>query len=439
MFKHTSYFTVTTIRFQFRRGRSLKTTPDAVPGKVQAIITIEGQKPSGPFCTSIQCTKAIWDSRRSVRPPHEAQVLTKNLVKWEESIYSAAKTLFDEGEPITAKALINEKNCKASNIITLTRLYNLYIDHKKSRIGSRDPQERHIDQISHATYQTYIKRWAQLRRYLQERKLSDMPAHKADGPFAQSYFTWLRSKEIALATATKYSKLLNEILNWGVSQGLIRMVVCGAKGGSTAAVKPPYNITEEEVNRIEALEFSDSKMRGIRDGWLLARELCLHFSDYAGLLPEHFSVNKENKVVFEKARQKQQAGRNLRQISYVSERALSLWKRYGYKIPYRCNNAEFNTCLKEIGFLAGLSQPLMFSHARDSGIFRWVAAGVPDVQTRLAAGWRTTRELTRYVNFDRRLLDELSANQVQGFSRPLLRQGPQRIEQLGTEGQYHAL
>ena len=430
MFKHTSYYTVTRIRFEFRKSRPTKLDPEApLTGTAVAIMYIEGQGVSDPITTFIRCTRSDWDARGKPRPSHAAQLLNKGLVKWEESIYSAAKSLHDKGEPITPQNLIQEKNIAGQHVVTLKQVYQAYVAFKEKQIGSDCPQERHSGQITKSTFITYAKRWACLRRYLVETRQPNMLAYKATSPFINAYYTWLQTQQLSPTTATKYAKLLSEILHWGVGEGLIKNMVVEGFRGQGGATTPPHNVTEEEVQRIEALVFNDPKMDAIRDGWLLARELCLHYSDYVALRPEHFTLNKDNRVVFEKARQKQESGRNIRQIAYVSERALAIWKRYGYEIPYSSKNNDFNNCLKEVGYLAELSKPLSFCHARDSGIFRWVTLGVPDVQTKLAAGWRTAQPLVRYVNFDRRLLDEFSAPTVQGFARPLhAPQGPRLID-----------
>ena len=423
MFKHTSYYTVTRVRFEFRKSQAK--TVDNLEGTIVAIIKIEGQKASEPVSTSIRCTKQEWCARCKPKPSIAVQLLIKNLVKWEESIYSAAKTLYDLGEPVTPQNLIHEKNTKGANLVTLEEVYKAYRDYKKTCIGSDNPLKRHVGQISRITYQTCPKRWFYVAKYLFEIKQSKIHAYKVDSAFIQCYGRWMQTQELALPTQTKYIKLLSEILNWGVENGMIKNFQVPKFQGSNAPVAPPYNATDEEVQRIESLVLNDSLLEQVRDGWLLARELCLHFADYNDLKPEHFTLNKDNRAVFQKTRQKQEAGRDIRQIAYVSERALSIWKRYGYKVPIKTSNGRFNIYLKEIGFRAEISTPLKFSHARDSGIFRWVAAGVPDVQTRLAAGWRSMKQLPRYVNFDRRLLDELTVNQVSGFVRPLCApQGP---------------
>lgn len=380
-------------------------------GTVYAIIQIEGQKQGPPVSTRIRCTRSTWDELGKPRPSYAAKDLNKKMTLWEDSIYAAAKTLRDEGEVTTPPALVEEKNRAGNNIVTLERVYKQFVDYKKNRVGSKDSLKRKIGEISYATFQTYNKRWVYLVRFIKESKLANMPAHKADAPFIQSYYTWLQTQKMSLTTATKYAKLLTEMLTWAVQNGVVKKLHVQGFSGQGTPEKPPHNVTEEEVCRIEALDYSlDPRMARMRDGWLLARELCLHWADYIDLKPEHFSLNKNNQVIFEKSRQKQQAGRNIRQIAYVSERAVEIWKRYNYDIPYACENGIFNYALKEIGYLADLKEPLLFSHARDSGIFRWVTMGVLDTQIRLAAGWRSMKQLGRYINFDRRLLDELTAS-----------------------------
>lgn len=417
MFKHSGYYTVTNVRFEFRKGRRVVGTTHM--GTVYAVITIEGQKQGPPVSTRIRCTRSTWDELDKPKHSYAAKDLNRKMTLWEDSIYAAAKNLRDEGEIATPATLVEEKNRAGNNITTLDRIYKQFVDYKKNRVGSSNSLKRKVGEISPATFQTYNKRWVYLSKFIKEKKLTNMPAHKADAPFVESYYSWLQTQKMSLTTATKYAKLLTEVLTWAVRNGAVKGLHVQGFTGQGTAEKPPHNVTEEEVCRIEALDYSlDPRMAHIRDGWLLARELCLHWADYMDLKPEHFSLNKNNQMVFEKSRQKQEAGRDIRQLAYVSDRALAIWKRYGRKIPIACPNSKFNYALAEIGYLAELNEPLVFSHARDSGIFRWVALGVPDTHIRLAAGWRSMEQIGRYVNLDRRLLDELSTHATPSPTHP---------------------
>ena len=302
--------------------------------------------------------------------------------------------------------MIAEKNYVKNPLLTLESVVDQYLAYKRSKIGHKNAGLRSENQISPDTYRTYGIRWAWLKKYLKATHSEKIKVVKIDTPFVNAYHAWLNEQPIDASFATKCVKLLTEIHQWARVRGLVKTYHELSFRGSGTPETTPYNVTQEEVERIEALDLPPSQAK-IRDGWLLARELCLHFSDFISLKPEHFSSTQDGRIIFEKARTKQESGRNIRQISFVSERALAIWNRYGQKIPIKRHPTHYGRIIAEIGMAAGLERKLIFSHARDSGIFHLIINNCSDHQVKMAAGWTTTKQLTRYVNYDRRLLESL--------------------------------
>lgn len=388
------------IRFEFRKGRSAATTH----GTVYAVIYLEGQEPAIQT-TGIRCEPDEWRNRATPRRSQAAKELNEKIVLWERSLMSAARTLSDRGDAVTADTLISEKNYITTPLLTLAQVYALFSKHKENLIGRDDATKRRPDQISRDTFRTYATRWSWVEKYLKSKRTPSLLAIKVDAPFVESYHAWLSMQDgIGAAYATKCVKLLTEVCQWAFRAGHIRELRTGGFRGTGVAESAPFNVSEEDVIRIEQLDLSGEHAR-IRDGWLLARELCLHYSDYMSLRPHHFFADKRGRMVFEKFRVKQESGRRIKIAALVSERAQRIWESYGETVPAFYSNVHMGRIVAYIGEQLELPRRLTFSHARDSGIFRLVAAGKKDIEIKLAAGWTTTRQLSKYVNHDRQLVD----------------------------------
>ena len=139
-----------------------------------------------------------------------------------------------------------------------------------------------------------------------------MLAQAVDPPFIKAYSHFLSTQPMGGAFATKCVKLLTEVLQWAVNEGHIRELRIRSFRGTCVAVEPPYNLTKAEILRLESLHLTPDQAR-VRDAiWLLARELCLHYSDYLELKPEHFSLDTYGRLTFQKYRVKQEAGRHIK-------------------------------------------------------------------------------------------------------------------------------
>ncbi|GAB2554446.1 hypothetical protein [Spirosoma areae] len=397
-----AYYSVQRIRFEFRKQRTKK----PVPGIVYALIYVVGQDPE-PRSTGIRATREDWDNRTARGQSLSAKDLNEKLVLWERSAHSAARTINDRGDVVTPGGIVEEMTYATRPLLALSDVVDKFLAYKKTTVGPDKAELRKPGQICYGTYHSYHRRRLWLSRFLKARQTPNLVIRKVDSQFIQAFTNFLSQQPtLGAAYAAKCVKLLTEVCNWATLSGLIDPLAVGHYRATTLAEKPPHNVTEEEVLRIEALELP-TQLGRVRDGWLLARELCLHYSDYLQVKKEHFSWGKHGHLIFEKARQKQESARGIKLLSLVSERALRIWNQYGQKLPIRASNVHLGRLIAEIGQEAELEQRLTFSHARDSGIFSYVAAGCRDAQIRLAAGWTSTKQLSRYVNHDRRLLEEI--------------------------------
>jgi hypothetical protein len=402
MTNQPAYFQEHRVRFQFRKSRTVASGD----GTIYAMVYVDGHQPLLQT-TDIRAQRVDWDNRTTPRNSPLAKELNEKIEMWRDSLRSAAYSLRSKGERITPRALMDEITYADKPQYSVVEVVEKFVAHKKATIGHDRAGQRTPGQITHGTYRTYEIRLQWLIKFLKAKRTPNLTINKIDSPLLAAYHHFLMQQpKVGAAHASNCIKFLNAVCEWAILTGLTAPMLRVKPRGTTQAQSRPHNVIESEVRRMELLVLPPS-MTKVRDGWLLARELCLHYSDYMALRARHFSRDARGRLVFEKPRTKQESGRNIRQISLVSERAQRIWQQYGEKLPVRMSNAGIGRLLKDIGKEAQLERPLTFSHARDSGIFRLVAAGCSDAQIRLAAGWTSTKQLARYVNHDRRLLDEL--------------------------------
>ncbi|SFF24757.1 phage integrase SAM-like domain-containing protein [Spirosoma endophyticum] len=402
------YYTEHRVRFEFRKCRKLVEKQKA--GTVYICLYVKGHEIE-LFSSQIRCAAADWQGRGKPRAPESVKQLERALVLIKESAYNAARSLHADGKVITPSAIREEMEYASQPLLRAEEVFKKFLDFKRQQIGPDRAELRSVGQICKGTFRQYEHRWHAFCLFLKARRKEKILLSAIDQPLIQQFYYSMLNQSVSASTATKRVKIVTELCQWAYREGLIREFRLGGFRGQALAANLPYNVSEEEVLRIESIEMPTT-LACVRDGWLLARELCLHFGDYIDLKPQHFVVDKQGRLLFDKARNKQEAGRNIRQASIVSERAMSIWYRYGQQIPCKMHNSGYGRYLKEIGAVAELSQPLIFSHARDSGIFRLVASGCPEFVIRLAAGWTTMKQLSRYVNHDRRLLETYQAPAV---------------------------
>lgn len=398
-----AYFAEHRIRFEYRKSQLNK---PQLPGTIYALIYVEGQKEE-TRTTGIRCSRADWDNRTSPGRSQVAKDLNEKLVLWERSISQAARVLLDRGDAVTAGSLLDEKNHINQPLLTLQAVFEKFLAHKRTLVGPKESRNRLPHQIAPDTYESYEKRWKWLTRYLSHKRQSGILLLKVDAPFVHGYYYHLTAQSLGAAYATKCVKLLTEVCQWAFNAGHSRELRTGGFRGSNQAVTGPYNLTEADICRMESLVL-DPYQTKVRDAFLLARELCLHYSDYREMKPEHFSRDSQGRLIFEKLRWKQESGRSIKIVTFVSDRAQRIWNQYGQKVPAPYTGTHLTRGLVDIGLELELPRRLCFSHARDSGIFRLVAQKRSEMEIKLAAGWTSTRNLIKYVSHDRALFEELT-------------------------------
>ncbi len=170
-------------------------------------------------------------------------------------------------------------------------------------------------------------------------------------------------------------------------------------------------LTHEEIHRLRLLQLSDHEnLERSRDLFIIACKTGLRFSDLVRLAPSNFS--EEEKILYVQT----QKTKKLVCIPLSSE-VLTLCRKYQFKLP-RMSNVTFNTHIREIGKMAGISKPvelitvrghcssrrqvlkyeLMTSHtARRSFATNAFLAKVPNISIMKITGHSTEQAFMKYI------------------------------------------
>lgn len=401
------------IRFGFRPENVDKrplSTPDARPnydGYVTVYMTI-GYNDYGPYATGIKTFESVWRGRQLEKPPLESRQLVKELINYQARIEAAHEALLRLDQPIDGEALMNtvQKGDPSGKVITLMQVYTEFMQARAAMIEPRQ-ELRTCDQISNATFNSYPKRWEMIYGYLVSINRTKMPVGAILYPFATELKEFLTRQQkgggrrYMPVTVNKAISFLKQLMSYAVSKGYIgfnpvRDFAC--RGGSVANPKP---LTKEQLDLLETCELP-YLWRRICDSWLVAAELCLHYSDFMKI-PKMKFIEKDGILFIQHTRSKQQ-GSSLKQTVNVTDRAKRIIDKYGgVEGLYYRHSGFFSAYLKKIAKKVDLRDEngdligLQFGHGRDTGLTQRVIDGANGVQLAKMAGWSKPAYAERYI------------------------------------------
>lgn len=412
----TSVYQPMQVRFDIRKARIKKLNHtgsfDAQSGydcSVEVTIYINETR-YGRYATGIRTFKAIWDGRKAARVSAASKALILQLASFQHTIEAAYWELTQEGRSVDGQAVLNAVLRPMSKGDKLLMVYEEFMVARKASVEVCR-QKRNYDQISIATLKSYPKRWAMIQLFLEQRKRSQLPVSCVDYALTTQLKEFLvayrqGSKQVySSATINKAISFLKMLMTYAQSKSYVQtnpISTFACRGGSTANPKP---LTVEQLDQLEHC-LLPLKLRHICDSWLVAGELCLHYSDYVQLPSVQFVTQPDGRRYILHERSKQQ-GSKLKQTVDITPRAERLLAKYGGPAGlYYKSSAQFSAELKKIAMLADLVDerniPIMlqFGQGRDSGLTQRARMGANGIQLSKMAGWANPRVANRYIGDD---------------------------------------
>lgn len=178
---------------------------------------------------------------------------------------------------------------------------------------------------------------------------------------------------------------------------------------------PAIYLTEDEIKRLYEIDLSENaRLCRVRDLFLIGCYTGLRFSDFTEMQPGNFKKMEDGREYIEMVTRKTRT-----KVTIPAKTELrAILARYGYQPPKAISNQNFNDYLKEVGLLAGLTEPtlltrirngkridqtfpkyeLMTTHtARRSFATNAYKAKVPVKYIMTVTGHKTEREFYKYV------------------------------------------
>lgn len=125
---------------------------------------------------------------------------------------------------------------------------------------------------------------------------------------------------------------------------------------------PAIYLTEDELAQLFNFDLSGNpRLCRVRDLFLIGCHTGLRFSDFTVLKPGNFKKAANGKEYIDMLTQKTGTKVTIPVKSEVRE----ILTRYGYQLPKAISNQNFNEYLKEVGQLAGLTEPTTLTHFRN--------------------------------------------------------------------------
>ena len=254
--------------------------------------------PSTLYATEIKTFRSTYDGRKADRVSVESRELIKALSDVQATLQTAHAHLEKLGTAITGQSVMNAYwqlrsgrtptgSFVRMEAMSLPKVYEEFLIWKKFVIVG-DRRKRTDAQIASTTYETYPKRWILIQGYLARLKQTQLPVQAVRYEFATNLKEWLNRQRkpngdhYSPATINKVISLLKMLMNYALSKGYIEYSTVDTflcRGSSPANPKP---LTKQQLDLLETCELPHL-LRHICDSWLIAGELCLHYSDYREL------------------------------------------------------------------------------------------------------------------------------------------------------------
>ncbi|WP_460950761.1 phage integrase SAM-like domain-containing protein [Spirosoma daeguense] len=382
-------------------------------------LTINGIE-YGPYTTGIFTYRAIWDGGRAARVSAESHALIAELGKYQTLLTQAYEELksrgiaLDGSKVMDAFAWLMHRQQQPDaigedspfEIVTLQRVYKEFME-ARGNVVEKDRRKRSLEQISDNTYNTYPRRWVLIANFLHSEKKQKLPVSAVDYPMAIRLKEWLQKQpkmdggRYHIATINRSIGFLKTLLTYALTKGYVKINALesfACRGNSTANPKP---LTEAQLQTLETVTLSPLH-RWICDSWLIAGELCLHYSDYKEL-PSMQIIERPHGLRFIQHDRNKQNGSKLWQTVNITPRAERLLDKWGIRGLYYKSNTAFNNALKTIARLAELKDEkgeiisLEFGQGRDSGLTARAINGANGIQLSKIAGWSKPLYAERYI------------------------------------------
>ena len=332
--------------FYLRKQKVYKGGPRAIYLR----ITVDGKR--AEMSIGRECESEKWNSSagRAIGTKENARTLNSYLDSLQSKMRMAHQTLLDTGLQVTAVSLQGQFSGKSPKSRYLMKLFAEHNSRVKELIGNG---------FEANTLKGYITSEKHLTGFLRKQHTQDdIQICELNYAFINNFEHYLRADcKCSDVSAVKYIKHLKKIVNHCIANGWLKQNPFIAYK-STAKAKERTYLTQEEVDKITAKEFTIGRLQQVRDIFIFCCFTGLSYADVKKLKHSEIAVGVDGeKWIFTK-RQKTDTSSHIPILPDASK----ILNRYrnnpecenrGLVLPV-LSNQKMNAYLKEIADVCGI-------------------------------------------------------------------------------------
>lgn len=384
-----------------------KSTKSSTDGKLPIYVrlTINGERME--FSSKKFIDKSKWSSELAKMKGHteEARSINSYLDMMRSKVLSAEMDLIHKDEDVSLKNVQSIIRGVYKNHRTLVPIFQDHNDKMKELVGKKYAQ---------GTLQRFQVTLNHIQGFLiWKYNDTDILINKIDHAFITELEFYLRSvKNCANNTAVKYIRNFRKIIKICMNNDWLEKNPFSKYEGKVYEVDKEF-LTEEEIQKIYAKKFMNTRLEQVRDIFIFCCFTGLAYIDVQQLRNDHLGIGIDgNKWIF-KNRQKTDTRSKIPLLPIAEE----LVQKYANhpkcvnedRILPVLSNQKMNSYLKEIGDVCGIQKEITFHMARHSfATSVTLTNGVPIETVSKMLGHRSLRTTQHYAKIlDRKVSDDM--------------------------------
>ena len=276
-------------------------------------------------------------------------------LKWDKNVLLPSDWLKTEVDKFNhpEKYVAVEEGTEEKKPMMLREAVEAFIEGAPSRIQENG---NHKGQpVSHRTILQYNQMKRYLFEYLDFAKMGDIPVRDLDKKFYDGYVSFLNFKGFKLNTVGKHIKNVKAVINWlPLSERMECEFVAPRKCKKLSEEVDNVYLSTEELHAIETVELEHAYHDKVRDQFILLAWTGCRYSD----LDKLADPKSIERGYFELEQMKT----GTKVCIPIFEPVKRIFQKYNGELPPVISNQKFNSFLKEICQMAGITEDTSITH-----------------------------------------------------------------------------
>ena len=276
-------------------------------------------------------------------------------LKWDKNVVLPSDWLKTEVDKFNhpEKYVVLEEGTEEKKPMMLREAVEAFIEGAPSRIQENG---NHKGQpVSHRTILQYNQMKRYLFEYLDFAKMGDIPVRDLDKKFYDGYVSFLNFKGFKLNTVGKHIKNVKAVINWlPLSERMECEFVAPRKCKKLSEEVDNVYLSTEELYAIETVELEHAYHDKVRDQFILLAWTGCRYSD----LDKLADPKSIERGYFELEQMKT----GTKVCIPIFEPVKRIFQKYNGELPPVISNQKFNSFLKEICQMAGITEDTSITH-----------------------------------------------------------------------------